>query len=391
MPDIVSIAIPRTIFGVGAIENIGDMAKTFSPTKVLIITGPRVAKLGIADRVRLPLEKAGLTVEIYDSVRPNPTFSSTDKLLKKVKAGNYDLLIGVGGGSSMDSARMASVTVFTGKTMRGIFALPWGAKIEGRIMPKILVPTTSGSGAEWSSGLAIYEDKPGGHGEACINNSPQCLADMVIIDPALTLDLPQSITVDTGMDTFTHAVEAYTGFKASVFSDMMASTAVKLVADNIRLAYSKGSRSIEARYNMSIAAPLAISALVMAGLGLGHMIDVSAHINVTHGTGLAIILPATMEYNLIANPAKYAKIAELMGENISGLSLLDAAAKSVEAVRRLTRDLGLPQKLRDVGMTEADIPEIAKKVIATRGGMIAAMNYRDANVEDIAQILRAAL
>ncbi|OGO19916.1 MAG: hypothetical protein A2144_12780 [Chloroflexi bacterium RBG_16_50_9] len=173
---------------------------------------------------------------------------------------------------------------------------------------------------------------------------------------------------------------------------MFSSTAIKLVADNIRPVFAKGRQSIDARYNMSIAAALAMgSAMFNAGPGLVHLIQDPIQVHFSHGAICAALLPATMEYNLVAIPAKFARIAELMGENISGLSVRDAAAKSVVAVRNLIRDLGLPQRLSDIGITEADIPELARQADAINREGIAFLSPRDASAKDIAHILRSAL
>ena len=213
----------------------------------------------------------------------------------------------------------------------------------------------------------------------------------MIIDPELTLTLPQSVTANTGMDALTHAIEAYLGCNASVFSDMLASTAIRLISANIRQAYKKGSRNIEARSNMALAAPMATTSIIMAGIGLTHIIDIASYVNIPHGAGLAIMLPHVLEFTLTAAPDRLAKIAELMGKDIGGLPVRDAAARSVEATRKLSRDLGFPKNLSELGLTEADIPGIAKKVYGERGDMMQRTRTPDAKEADIARILKAAL
>ena len=195
------------------------------------------------------------------------------------------------------------------------------------------------------------------------------------------------------MDALTHAIEAYTSPTANIFSDMLACTAIKMISENLRPAYAKGQQNIEARYNMSIAAALAMNSVASAGIGLSHLINtvIGPQAHISHGTAVSITLPAVMEYNLISNPAKFAKIAELMGENISGLSTLDAAAKSAEAVRKLMKDLNLPQKMGDIGIKEADIPELVRRYCEMEQPAIDALNPRDATEEDIVQILKALL
>jgi alcohol dehydrogenase len=390
MPGIFNVRIPDTTIGLGAINTIGDAAKSFAPAKILIITDAGLVKAGVLDAVRSSLEKAGLKFDVDDGCQEKPPIGLLDKLARKVKAGRYDLLIGVGGGSVMDSTKIVSVVALNNMSVLEYVKPLFRDRIEGKIIPTILVPTTAGTGSEWSQIAVVYEDEPGRR--LYPSNSCNNIAAKVIIDPALTVSLPQRITADTGIDALTHAIEVYTSGNPNVLSDMFASTAIKLVADNIRLAYAKGRQSIEARYHMSVAAALAMgSAMFNAGPGLVHLIQDPIQVHFSHGVICGVLLPATMEYNLVAIPARFAMIAELMGENISGLSVMDAAAKSVEAVRRLIRDMGLPRRLSDIGVTEADIPGLARQADAINREAIAILSPRDASAEDIAQILRSAL
>jgi alcohol dehydrogenase class IV len=167
------------------------------------------------------------------------------------------------------------------------------------------------------------------------------MADAVIVDPQLTVNLPQKITADTGVDAFTHALEAYTSAKANIFSDMFSETALKLIASNIRTVYTKDSKNLEARYNMAVAASLAMHSVVLSGAGLIHFMGESlgkkAH--VSHGTTCGILLPYVLEFNYLGNPEKFAKLTEIMGENIQGLSCRGAAEKSIYAVKKVLQDL----------------------------------------------------
>ncbi len=390
MPGLFNVKIPDTIIGLGAVSNIGDIAKSFAASNILILTDAGIVKAGIIDAVKVPLEKSGLKFEVFDGCKEEPPVTLVEEISKKAKEGNYDLLIGIGGGSAMDTTKVVSVTAFTGMTIRDYISRGFHFKIGGKIMPKILVPTTSGTGSEWSIATPVYDHEAG---EAYVVNAWENMADKVIIDPELTVKMPQRLTADTGMDALTHAIEAYTSATANVFSDMLASTAIKMISENLRQAYAKGRQNIEARYNMSVAAALAMNAVVSGGIGLSHFINhvLGPKAHVSHGTAVSLTLPAVMEYNLISNPARFARVAELMGENICGLSTLDAAAKSVEAVRRLMKDLNLPQKMSDVGIKETDIPEMARRCCEVGQPLIDALNPRDAAEEEVARILKASL
>lgn len=389
MPRLVNVKIPDTIIGLGAISNIGDIAKSFAASKILILTDKGIVKAGIINAIKAPMEKAGLKFEVFDGCKEEPPIPLLEEISKKVKEGNYDLLIGIGGGSAMDTAKVVSVTALTGMTMSDYISVGFHHGIKGKIIPKILIPTTSGTGSEWSVATPVYDQD----GKAYVVQARENMADKVIIDPELTATLPPRVTADTGIDALAHAIEAYTSATANVFSDMLATTAITMISENLPQAYAKGKQNIGARYNMSVAAALAMNAVTSGGIGLSHLINtfLGTKTRVSHGTAVSLTLPAVMEYNLISNPDKFADIAELMGENIDGLSTLDAATLSVEAVKRLINNLNLPRNLSDIGIKEADIPELARRCCQEAQPAIDALNPRDAHEEDIIKILKASL
>jgi alcohol dehydrogenase len=389
MPGIFNANIPNTTIGPGAINTIGEAAKLFYPTNVLIVTDAGLVKAGVIEPVKSSLEKAGLKYAIFDSCKEKPPISVLEKLNQLVKDNGYDLLIGVGGGSVIDSVKVVSVIAPNNMKVMDYVGSFFPAKIKGKIIPKIVVPTTAGTGSEWSQAAVAYEDEPGERLYPCnsIDNTP----DKVIIDPELTLSVPQKVTADTGIDALSHAIEAYTSGISNVYSDMLAGTAIELIAGNIRQAYSKGRQNKEARYNMSVAAAFAMAGSVASGPGLVHLLGDAIKIKVSHGNVVAILLPPVIEYNLLSNPAKFAKLAILLGEKTEGLSEMEAAGRSVVAVSKLIEDLGLPRKLRDIGITEADIPRLAQKADAINQVVISLLNPRDANVKEIERIFKAAL
>lgn len=383
----ININIPNTTFGIGTATGIGETVKMFRSQKTLIITDKNLTQVGVVKPIVTSLEKCGIQYDLYDGCTPEPTISNVEALADKVKNGGYDLLIGVGGGSNLDTTKIVSVLAYSSlKVMDMVGKL--GMPIEGRIVTKILIPTTSGTGAEWSQVVIIYEDN---HEDEYMIMTSGILPDMVIIDPELTLNLPAEITADSGFDALTHAIEGFTCRNANSFSDMMASTAIRLVGENLRQVYINGSNDINARTNMSLAAALAINSMATGGFGICHPLSeiIQTKVHISHGKALSVLLPAVLEFNIPANPEKFIKIAELLGENISGLSVADATRKSVEAIKSLIRDLGLPQTLREVGVKENEIPELARVAYATRlpafGG-----NPRDVQESDLENIYKAA-
>ncbi len=391
MHDFISVKIPDSIIGLGAINKLGELVKKFEACKVLVVTDTGIVESGIVDKIKASLEKARCNFDIYDQCEPEPLYSSLIKLADRARAGKYDLLIGVGGGSVMDATKVASqLALNEGVVVHDLMS----GKAVKNVLPKVLVPTTAGTGSEWSNVAVVYDDKADKEVNMTkVYISAQNFANAVVIDPEITINLPQRITADTGMDALTHAIEAYTCRLANVISDMFAGTAIKLIAQNLRLAYSKGKNDTQVRYNMSVAASLAMSASVMSGLGMAHFANgpLGKKAKVSHGAACTLMLPHVMKFNLVANPAKFAQIAEMMGENIDGLSVMDAAQKSVEAVKQLAGDLGMQQNLADTKMSDTDIASMVESVHKHTGPVINMMNTRDVTPDDTKRLFILAI
>jgi alcohol dehydrogenase class IV len=257
-------------------------------------------------------------------------------------------------------------------------------KIPNKPVTKILIPSTSGTGSEWSYASVITTDTLDGLTKPFFSqyNFPEA----VIIDSELTKYLPQSLTAETGMDALAHAIESFTCSNANIVSEMFSTYAIQLIADNLRQGFAKGEVRIEARYNLAIAAST-------SGLGLAHFMNVGlgkkAHIS--HGKTVALLLPFVMDFNLISNPSKFSKIAQLMGEKIDNLNQIQAAEKSINAVRKLSRDLRLPQNLMEIGIGEEYIAELVEELFEFQEIPIRIDNPRQVSKEDAVNIYNAAL
>jgi alcohol dehydrogenase class IV len=383
-----SIKVPYTLVGLGTVSSVGEIAKDLGATAAFIITDVGVVKTGSMDKIKTPLEKAGIRFGIFDKCKPNAPLSTIEECSRETVKGRYDLLIGVGGGSVLDLVKVTSIIAPNDLKVRDL--LPPTKPIIKNVIPKILIPTTAGTGSEWSSMANITDETDG---LKKLLHFSHLWADAAIIDPELTLNLPQNITAETGMDVLAHAIEGYASRMSTIVGDMFAEWAIKMVTDDFRPAYAKGNKHIESRYSMAIAASLAMKAAEINGTGLGHFIDsfVVSKTHISHGAALTILLPHVMEFNLVAVPHRYAKIADLLGEPIHGLSVTNAAYKSVETVRRISRDMGMVQRLRDVGITEADIPQLIDDLFRLKSRPIEIYNPRNATPTDVADILRAAL
>jgi alcohol dehydrogenase class IV len=289
----------------------------------------------------------------------------------------------------MDTAKIASIAATANNIAREDINQYVIAGAPRHGLPKILIPTTSGTGSEVSI-AAVFTDENGVK-KAVIGDC--VLADMAVVDPLMTLNMPAKITADSGMDVLSHAIEGYTSLKSNVMSDMFAETTIKLVAENLRTAYCKGSRNLEARYNMAIAATFASKVFDLSiganiNHGMGHTLQ-SMGVHCTHGVSCTIMLPHTMEFNMIANLPKYARIAELMGEKVEGLSLRGAAHKAVDEVRNLASDIAMPQRLQDIGVKKEDIPKLVDILFTFSAGCVD-RNPRNLTREDAASIFEAA-
>jgi alcohol dehydrogenase class IV len=387
MPDIISIQIPYTLMGEGGVSGIGDIIGGFDATNVLIVTDSGIVKGGLLDKIISPLQNIGCKFDVFDECQANAPSHVIEECSKRVREGGYDLLIGVGGGSVLDTAKIVSVVASSGMKVQDLLI---SGKGKGKVLPKILVPTTSGTGSEWSE-IGMFTDETDGQKKALRIN--QFYPNATIVDPEMTLNLPQRITADTGMDALSHAIEGYVSVRSNIVSDMFAEAALRLIPENLRLAYAKGHRHMEARRKLAIASSLAMEAGVICGVGLAHYLDgfIVTRAHISHGAALSILLPHVMEFHLVAAPTKFAKIAALMGEKIEGLSVMDAARKSVDAVRRLIQDLGMTQRLRDVGINDKDIPQIVDDLFMYMLPVIERNNPRLVSREDVTRVLRAAL
>jgi alcohol dehydrogenase len=388
MNENINLNIPNTMIGLGMIEKIGEVAKRFSPSKILIVTDAGLVKAGVVNSVIAPLRAAGFEPAVWDKCQPEAPISIIETLGKLVKKEKYGLLIGVGGGSTMDTVKMTSLTALSGVSVLDIR----GGATAKNTLPKILVPTTAGTGSEWSNVAVVTNDTVPKQHITTVVITPQNLADAVIIDPQLTAGLPQRITADTGMDALIHAIEAYSCPLSNVFSDMFAETAIKLVSGNLRQAFAKGSNNLTARYNLSTAAALAMHSAVLAGIGLVHLMNqpLGKKCHVSHGTALTLLLPTVMRFNHIACTSKYARIAELMGEDTWGLSEREAAEKAIEAVEKLADDLVMPRKV-DMEINEADIQALTNELFEQEGLTIKIVNPREVNHSEAAAIYRKVL
>ncbi len=353
----VTVRVPTTIFGNGVVSEVGKVAKDLGAKKALIVTGQTIGKSETFKKVKISLEEAGVKTALFSDVDPNVPIDNVAACAKACRENNCDIFIGLGGGSTMDCTKAASVLASFDNIDKVDLSQWLGIeKMPRRGLPKILVPTTSGTGSEWTMSLVVLYQ-----GRKASMVSPYNIPDAAIVDPMLTLEAPQKVTADTGMDALTHAVESYLGIRSNLWSEMVCESAIRAISGNLRQAWAGGGNNVEARFNMSFGSMIACNPITGAGAHLGHGMAHSLQTvmpDLTHGQSCSLMLPAVMEFDIPANPERSAKIAGLMGVNVEGLSILEQAEEGVEAVRQLSTDIGVPQRLRDIGLKKEDIAKV---------------------------------
>jgi len=359
------LTVKKIVAGPGAIYSLGKEVKSLNSEaeKVLIVTDKGIMKAGVVDKALVPLKKEGIKFEIFDEVEANPTEVIVNKAAQYLREINADVVIGIGGGSAMDVAKaIASLSCNEGSIQEyfsDINGSPDPFKNSGK--PLIAVATTSGTGSEVTA-YSMIDDTKDKKKKSLF--TWQIAPAVAITDPLLTISLPPSITAATGMDALVHAVEAYITNGSNPFGDADAYYAIKLIVNNIRKAYTDG-KNIEARANMMIGSTLAGRAIANVGLGIVHSLGqaIGGEYNAPHGLTMAVCLPIAMEYNFMTNPDKFADITKLMGKNTNGLSTLDAARLSIDAIRELLNDLNIKEDIRLFGVKEDSLSILAEKAL----------------------------
>lgn len=374
----------KLVMGAGASAQTGPELQAMGAKKVLIVTDKGIVSAGILDKIVLSVREAGVDTVLFDGVVANPRIKTVEDCIATYRANGCDGFLTVGGGSSMDTAKTAGVLA---TNPGSVLDYEGPNLVKNPMPPMVAIPTTYGTGAEVSPGAIITNEHK--KYKMGIGDDWHMSPAVAILDPLLLLNLPPHIAASTGMDALTHAIEAYVAVMAQPFSDAWSLQAIRMIAENLPPAVAT-NWDVEATANMLYASTMAGLAFSTAGLGFVHSMThaLGGMFDMAHGVANALVLPYVMEYNLLACPKKFADIAQAMGENIDGLSLLDAAAKSVEAVRKLSRRLGIPQRLSEVGVDLSKIDEMADW--AFKDGNTAC-NPRPGSKEVFVELFKAAM
>ncbi|MDK2585252.1 iron-containing alcohol dehydrogenase [Romboutsia sedimentorum] len=377
--------VPSVNFmGPGCLKVVGERAKMLGGKKVLIVTDKflRNQENGAVEQTVKYLEEAGLEIAIYDGTEPNPKDTNVAEGLKVFKEENCDMIVTVGGGSPHDCGKGIGIAA----THEGDLYNYAGIETLTNALPPILaVNTTAGTASEVTRHCVITNTKTK---VKYVIVSWRNLPLVSFNDPELMVGKPAGLTAATGMDALTHAVEAYVSKDANPVTDASAIQSIKLIANNLRQAVAMGD-NIEARTNMSYASLLAGMAFNNGNLGYVHAMahQLGGLYDMPHGVANAMLLPHVCKYNVISNPQKFADIAEFMGEKIDGLSVHEAAQKAIDAMFRLSKDIGIPTSLKEKGIKEEDFEYMAE--MALKDGN-AFSNPRKGNEKDIVNIFKSA-
>ncbi|BDG05578.1 iron-containing alcohol dehydrogenase [Anaeromyxobacter oryzae] len=372
-----------SLMGVGSSKQAGEQAKALGATKALIVTDKVLNQLGVAARIRGQLEEAGVKAVIFDGAEPNPTDTNVHDGLKVYQHEKCDAIVSLGGGSAHDCAKGVGMVATNGGNIRDLEGIN---KTKKPMPPFVAINTTAGTASEMTRFCIITNTST--HVKMAIVDW-RCTPNVAINDPVLMVGKPPALTAATGMDALTHAVEAYVSIAATPITDACAIKAIELIAENLQPAVANGA-NLDARDKMAYAEYLAGMAFNNASLGYVHAMahQLGGFYNLPHGVCNAILLPSVCEFNAIAAAKRLGDVAVALGEQIDGLAPIDAAAKGIAAIRKLSRSIGIPAGLKELGVKEADLPTMAENA---KKDACQLTNPRTATLQQVVEIFKAAM
>ena len=374
----------EVVFGNGASKIAGERVAALGARTALLIADRGVFAAGLAQPVEQLLAAAGVRCETFDQVAGEPTDRSVQAAVERVLEVRPDALVGMGGGSAMDTAKAAAVVAENGGTVRDYLNRQRPITRPG--VPVVAIPTTAGTGAEVTRVSVIIDVDRQYKGGI---SGPLLLPRLAICDPELTLGLPATVTANSGIDALTHCVECYANTVFSPYAKLLALEGVRVIGGALRRAVAHGG-DLATRWQMLWGANLGGLCIDRAGTGDVHALagPVSGMFGVPHGRANAILLPHVMAFSLPAALDAYADVAAALGEPVAGLSRVQAGERGVEAVRRLIADCGGPLRLSECGVREEHLEALTRDGF---GRGTRATNPRIASRDDVAAIYRAAL
>ncbi len=373
----------RVIFGSGTVQATGREVATMGGTAALVVTDRGVVNAGLLDGVLASLTAADVSATVFDAVEPNPSIGTVTAAFAAYQSGGCNAIVAVGGGSPMDVAKAVGILATNGGAIAEYEGKPDAVRAD--LPPFVCVPTTCGTGSEVTPFAVITDDAR--HWKMSIA-SPREVPRVAIIDPDLFLKMPAPLIAATGMDALTHAIESYTNQNVQPFADALDIHAIRLIGTYLRPAVANGNR--EAMAHMAVAATMAGMGFSQNRLGIVHAIShpVTSYVGTPHGVANAILLPYVMEYNAIGAGQRIVEIGRALSNDNPQMMWNASAQMGIQAVRALSRDVGIPETLGEVGVTEEHVAAIAAD--AMKSGNIA-INPRRVSLQEIERIIRNAI
>lgn len=364
--------------GAGAIKEIATEVKGRGFKKAFVCSDPDLIKFGVTKKVTDVLDNADIDYEIYSEIKPNPTIENVQTGVVAFKASGADCIIAIGGGSSMDTAKAIGI-IIKNPDFADVRSLEGVAPTTNKCVPIIAVPTTAGTAAEVTINYVITDTQKN-RKMVCVE--PKDIPVVAVVDPDMMSSMPKGLTAATGMDALTHAIEGYITAGAWELSDMFHLKAIEIISNSLRGAVEN---TPEGREGMALGQYVAGMGFSNVGLGIVHSMahPLGALYDTPHGVANAIILPTVMEYNAPATGEKYRNIAKAMGvDGVDGMTLDEARKAAVNAVKKLSKDVGIPENLKDIVKPE-DVDFLAQSAYddACRPG-----NPRETSVEEIKEL-----
>ncbi len=374
---------PLSLIGPGALNDLGEELKELPYKKALFVTDKILVKIGVANKVLEVLKASGIEVVVFDNVQPNPTVENVNEGLKLLKDNSCDLILTLGGGSPQDCGKAIGILAANGGNIEDYEGIH---KSKNKSLPIIAINTTAGTASEVTINYVITDVK---RHIKMVMVDKNCLVSIAVNDPELMLGKPADLTAATGMDALTHAIETYVTKGAFGWSDALALEAIKLISSSLEQAVKDGS-DIEARSKMAWGQFIAGQAFSNAGLGFVHSMahQLGGMYDLPHGVANAILLPHVEKFNIPACAPKLKKVARAMGVGVLDMSDVEGANAAIEAIKKLSRSVGIPSGLRELGVKEEDFEIMAQNALedVCTGG-----NPREVTIEDTIELYRSAL
>lgn len=350
---------PLSLVGPGVITDLVDEIKDIDCNKVLVVTDKVLNELGVVKQVTDLMDAQAISYVVFDEVQPNPTCANVHTGLKILTDNSCDFILTIGGGSPQDCGKAIGILATNGGAIKDYEGIHISKK---KATPIAAINTTAGTASEVTINYVITDEE---RKVKMVMVDKNCLVSIAVNDPELMLNKPAPLTAATGMDALTHAVEAYVTAGAFHWSDHMAIYAIQLISESLRDAVKDG-KNLEARSKMAWAQFIAGQAFSNCGLGFVHSAahQLGGQYNTPHGVANAVLLPHVERFNLPACPDKFAKIAEAMGVDISAMSIQEAAESALDAISQLSKDVGIPSGIKELGAKPEDFELMAKNALA---------------------------